>query len=594
MSAFEIRIDGFHLDGEPFRIIAGAMHYFRVHPAYWKDRMQKMRLMGLNTLETYVAWNMHEPRPGEFVFDGWMDLPRYIEVAGEVGLKVIVRPGPYICSERDMGGLPAWLLKDRQMRLRCNYAPYLDAVDRYFSELLPRCVPLQVANGGPLIAMQVECEYGLYGNDKTYLTRLEAIMRAQGITVPLVTADGILEETLQYGTLPHVLETANFGSKAETHFKKLREYQPEGPLMCMEFWNGWFDHWGERHHTRTPEDAAAALNEILAAGASVCFYMFHGGTNFGFMNGANHEKGYQPTITSYDFDAPLNEQGNITPKFLAFRDVLRNVAAVPDTELPPPAPTMSIPPFELTESASLFASLDVLSSPVTSATPEPMESLGQSYGFIAYETCITGPRTSAPLTLRDLHDRAHVFVDGELVGIMEREFPAKGIELTIPPEGIVLRILVENMGRINYGSMLCDRKGITDCVMLGRQILHDWTMFPLPLDDLSGLTFKAGAPSKFPAFQRGYFHVEHPEDSFFLTEGWFKGVCWINGFNVGRYWKRGPQQTLYVPKPLFEQGLNEVILLELDGEPTRRVVEFCSHPVLNQTQHVEGQKANTH
>ncbi len=587
MSDFKIRENAFCLDGEPFRIIAGAMHYFRVHPEYWKDRMQKMRLMGINTLETYVAWNLHEPRPGTFDFDGWMDLPRYIEMAGEVGLKVLVRPGPYICSEWDLGGLPAWLLKDPGMRLRCSHAPYMDAVSRYYSELLPRLAPLQIPDGGAIIAMQIENEYGSYANDKSYLEILEGLLRKEGITVPLFTSDGPSDEMLQYGTLPHILKTANFGSGAEGAFNKLREYQPEGPLMCMEFWNGWFDHWGEEHHTRTPEDAAAALDEILAAGASVCFYLFHGGTNFGFMNGANHENGYQPTITSYDSDAPLNEQGNTTPKFLAFRDVLRKVAAVPDTELPPPAPTMSIPPFELTESASLFASLDVLSSPIASATPEPMESLGQSYGFIAYEACITGPRTSAPLTLRDLHDRAHVFVDGALVGILEREFPAKGIELAIPPEGIVLRILVENMGRINYGGMLCDRKGITDCVMLGRQILHGWTMFPLPLDDLSSLTFKAGAPSTCPVFLRGTFHVEHPEDSFFLPKGGSKGVCWINGFNVGRYWKRGPQQTLYVPKPLFKQGRNEVILLELDGEPTGREVEFCSHPVLDQTQHVK-------
>ncbi len=575
MSMFEIKDNAFCLDGERFRLLAGAMHYFRVHPAYWKDRMQKMQLMGLNTLETYVAWNMHEPKPEEFVFDGWMDLPHYIEIAAELGLKVIVRPGPYICSEWEFGGLPAWLLKSPGMRLRCNYAPYLDAVERFFSELLPRLAPLQISNEGPIIAMQIENEYGSYGNDKAYLGRLEEMMRAQGITVPLFTSDGATDEMLQYGTLPHILKTANFGSNAESQFKKLREYQPEGPLMCTEFWNGWFDHWGEEHHTRAPEDAAAALDEILAAGASVCFYMFHGGTNFGFMNGANHGEHYQPTITSYDDDAPLDEQGNITPKFRSFRDVISKVAEVPDTPLPSPAPTMSIPPFELAESASLFASLNGLSSPIASATPEPMERLDQNYGLIAYETRITGPRKSAPLTIRDLHDRAHVFVDGQLVGIMEREFPERTINLTIPPGGVVLKLLVENMGRINYGNHLDDRKGITDCVMLGQQILYGWTIYPLPLDDLSCLEFETGAPSDYPAFYRGCFHVASPEDSFFSPAGWSKGVCWINGFNVGRYWKRGPQQTLYVPKPLFQEGRNEIVLLELDGTD-RNVVEFCS------------------
>jgi len=591
MSTFEIRDNAFYLDERPFRIIAGAMHYFRVHPAYWKDRMQKMQLMGLNTLETYVAWNIHEPRPGDFLFDGWADLVLYIETAHELGLKVIVRPGPYICSEWDFGGLPAWLLKEPGMKLRCNHAPYLDAVERFFSELLPKLAPLQLSNGGAIIAMQIENEYGSYGNDKTYLARLEEMMHAQGITVPLFTSDNASDAMLQGGTLPHILKTANFGSKAAEQFAKLREYQPEGPLMCMEFWNGWFDNWGEKHHTREPEDAAKALDEILSAGASVCFYMFHGGTNFGFMNGANNHEQYQPTITSYDSDAPLNEQGNITPKFRAFRDVISKYAEVPNTPLPRPTATMSIPPFALAESAHLLTSLDALSSPIRSAVPESMEMLNQNYGFVAYETKLSGPRQSARLTIRELRDRAHIFINGEFIGIMEQEFPEKTVTISVPTAGAVLTILVENMGRSNYGSKLADRKGITDCVMLGQQILYDWTIYPLPLDDLSRLKFRADAPEGCPTFYRGTFSVDSPEDSFLLPAGWSKGVCWINGFNIGRYWKRGPQQTLYVPKPLFQQGINEVILLELDGTDLP-VIAFCSKPVLDERQPYDGSASN--
>jgi len=540
MSTFTVEKDDFCLDGQPFRILGGAMHYFRVHPAYWKDRMQKMKLMGLNTLETYVAWNMHEPRPGEFVFDGWMDLVKYVETAAECGLNVIVRPGPYICAEWEMGALPAWLLKDPRMRFRCSYGPYLDAVDRYLSELLSRLAPLQISNDGPVIAMQIENEYGSYGNDKQYLEHLEKKMRSEGIDVLLFTSDGAVDIVLRNGTLPHILKTVNFGSRAEKAFEILRRHQPEGPLMCMEFWNGWFDHWGAEHHTRDPEDAAAALDDQLRLGASVNFYMFHGGTNFGFMSGANCGAAYQPTITSYDYDAPLNEQGDVTPKFEAFRKVISKYHDVPDAPLPAPTPTMAIAPFSLPESTGLLTSLDVLSSPVKRCVPEPMEYLDQSYGFILYKTHVTGPTTELPLLIRGLHDRAHVFVNGVLAGILNRESVEDDLKLTIPDAG---------------------------CVILGGPTLFDWVIYPLPLEDLSRLSFRADSLSECPAFYRGQFAVATPQDSFLSLKGWTKGVCWINGFNIGRYWNCGPQQTLYVPRPLFQEGQNEIVLLELDGAP---------------------------
>jgi len=587
MSVFEIKADAYYLNGEPFRIVAGAMHYFRVHPDYWRDRMEKMRLMGLNTLETYIAWNVHEPAPGEYSFAGWTDLERYVGIASDLGLMVIVRPGPYICSEWEFGGLPGWLLKDPGMQLRCNHPAYIAAVERFYGELLPRLAPLQITRGGPIIMMQIENEYGSYGNDSAYLARLESIMREHEIDVPLFTSDGSTDEMLQYGTLPHVHKTVNFGSNAPAHFEQLRRYQPEGPLTCMEFWNGWFDHWGEAHHTRSPEDAAASLREIFDSGGSVCFYMFHGGTNFGFMNGANHADRYQPTITSYDDDAPVNEQGNVTAKFLAFREVLREYVDVPDAPLPPPAPTMAIPDVRLTEAASLMASLDALSRPVTSAMPLPMEMLDQNYGFVLYETRVSGPREESLLTVRELHDRGHIFVDGALIGIVEREFPEKTLSLAIPDGGATLTILVENMGRINYGNRLIDRKGITECVTLGQQILHGWTMRSLPLDDLSAVSFGRRTPIALPGFFRGTFELDEPGDSFLHPAGWSKGIAWINGFNLGSYWSRGPQQTLYVPGPLFRRGENSLVLLELDGAGGD-TVEFLPGPVLDKALPYDG------
>ena len=574
MSTFTVESSGFLLDGKPFRLLAGAMHYFRIHPAYWEDRLRKLRAMGLNTVETCVAWNRHEPAPGEFRFDGRLDLVHYIRCAADLGLHVVVRPGPYICAEWDLGGLPAWLLRDPGMRLRCYHEPYLKAVDRYFDALLPQLAPLQISRGGPILAMQVENEYGSYGNDKAYLQYLADGLRARGIDVPLFTSDGPSDEMLQYGTLPGVLKTVNFGSRAQTALAKLREYQVEGPLMCTEFWDGWFDHWGEEHHARDPEDGVAALDEILAAGASVGLYMFHGGTNPGFMNGANCTDGkYQPTITSYDYDAPLDEAGDPTAKYAAFREVIARHEPLPELPLPEPSPKMAPGTVELTESIGLFEVLDLLSSPVQGAVPEPMEMLGQNYGFILYRTQVTGPRAEARLTIRELHDRALVFASGHLLGVLEREFPEKTLSLEIPPGGVTLEILVENMGRVNFGPNLLDRKGITEGVLLGQQYLFGWTIFPLPLDDLSGLPFSPSHPADIPTFFRGMFQASDARDTFLALPGWTKGVCWVNGFNLGRYWARGPQQTLYIPAPLLREGENELIVFELHGTH-RHMVEF--------------------
>ena len=581
----------FLLNGKPFRILSGAIHYFRVVPEYWRDRLEKAKSFGLNTVETYVAWNLHEPRPGEFHFDGGLDISRFIEIAADLGLKVILRPGPYICSEWDFGGLPAWLLKDPCMQVRCMYPPYLEAVDRFFDDLLSRLTSLLGSNGGPIIAVQLENEYGSFGNDQEYLQYLEDGLRKRGVDVFLFTSDGPSDHHMQGGSLPHLLKTVNFAYGARPAFATLRRYQPEGPLMVTEFWSGWFDHWGERHHLSmgglpTSLLSQWALDKILTSGASVNFYMFHGGTNFGFMNGANlfPWTGYRADVTSYDYDAPLDEAGDASRKFVIYGSQLRRfIPDLPPLTVPPPGRKQAYGPVRLTESVSLFDSLGIKHfRPV----PESMEAFNQAHGFILYRTQVSGPRPAAKLEILELHDRAQVFLNGLTAGILEREFPKRKLSITIPDGGATLDILVENMGRVNYGLYLLDRKGITSGVALGKQFLFGWEIFPLPLDDLTTLRFapleriEGSWRTSMPGFWRGTFPVDDPADTFLALPGWTKGVAWVNSVNLGRYWRRGPQQTLYVPAPLLKKGMNEIIVFELHGL-RQPVVKFVSRPDLN-------------
>jgi beta-galactosidase len=589
MSPLTISSNSFLLDGQPFRILSGAMHYFRVVPAYWRDRLEKMCLFGLNTVETYVAWNLHEPRPGEFHFEAGLDLVKYIETAAQVGLKVILRPGPYICSEWDFGGLPYWLLKDPHMQVRCSYPPYLEAVDRYFDVLLPPLVPLQATHGGPIIAMQVENEYGSYGQDKAYLQHLVDKMRGCGIDVLLFTSDGPRDGTLQGGTLPGLLPTVNFAFNAPEALAKLRSYQPEGPRMVTEFWSGWFDHWGEPHHISADGEASIersvqTLDAILATGASLNFYMFHGGTNFGFMNGANLElSGYHADVTSYDYAAPLDEAGDPAPRFAAYREVLRKYAHLPEAPLPPARPKKAYGRVTFKESVGLFDALDVLSQKRSSLTPDPMESFDQDYGFILYRTHISGPRPEGTFFAHEVRDRALLFLDGQLQAVLERETGREYASFSVPPEGVTVDLLVENMGRVNFGPGLHDRKGIVGGVAFDWQIQFGWEVYPLPLNDLSRLKFAPAGSEKFPAFFRLTFDVDTPADTYLALPGWTKGVAWINGFNLGRYWERGPQRTLYVPAPLLKTGENELIIFELHTAQDLSVIpsaEFRAQPEL--------------
>lgn len=563
----------------PTRIISGVIHYFRVVPEYWEDRLIKLRECGFNTVETYIPWNLHEPEEGSFCFDGIADIERFINTAEKVGLYVIIRPSPYICAEWEFGGLPSWLLKDKHIRLRCMDPLFLEKVDAYYDTLMPLLVPHLCTNGGPIIAMQIENEYGSYGNDQKYLQYLKDAMEQRGVDVLLFTSDGPTDSMLQGGMAEGVLATVNFGSRVKESFDILEEYQPGKPLMCMEFWNGWFDHWGEEHHTRSAEDVAKTLDEMLQRNASVNFYVFHGGTNFGFYNGANHGEKYEPTTTSYDYDVLLTEHGVPTEKYYAVRNVIEKYIPLSPLALPEPIPAKDFGEIQMTKSANLFDSLNVLSNLVEKTCPETMEELGQDYGFIYYETMVSGPRKDNKLTLQDVHDRALVYLDGRYIATVERWNP-QGITLDIPKEGAKLGILVENMGRINYGPLLKDYKGITEGVRLNGQFLFHWTIYSLPLKNLTALDFKdITVKENVPQFYKGVFNMDEPADTFLNFQGWTKGVAYINGFNLGRYWEIGPQQTLYIPAPLLKKGENEIILFELHGTK-KASIHLSDTPVL--------------
>jgi beta-galactosidase len=580
MSALTYNQKSFLLNDKEIRLLSGAMHYFRTVPEYWEDRLIKLRECGFNTVETYVAWNLHEPEEGQFVFEGIADIETFIKTAEKVGLHVIVRPGPYICAEWEFGGFPYWLLTVPNIQLRCYNQPYLEKVDAFFDVLFERLQPLLRSNGGPIIAIQVENEYGSYGNDQKYLQYMRDNIQKRIGQELLFTSDGPAPSMLHGGMIEGVLETVNFGSRTESAFDQLKQYQPNAPLMCMEFWHGWFDHWGEEHHTRSSESVIETLESILEQNGSVNFYMAHGGTNFGFYNGANHnEEVYQPTITSYDYDGLLTESGDVTEKFFAVRKTFEKYVDLPETKLPPVTPKKQYGEVHFDERVALLDSLNQLSSPQQSQTPLTMEEYGQDYGFIVYETVIKGAYGKQTITVQDVHDRGQIYLNGEYAGLVERIGGRRSIEVNITEEETKLQIVVENMGRVNYGPFLKDFKGITEGVRAGNQFLFGWTVYPLPLKDLSALKFtRDEIKENHPYFHRGTLKIDEAVDTFIDMSGWTKGVVFVNGHNLGRYWEIGPQQTLYVPAPFLHKGENEIVVLELHDH--KESIRFVDQPVL--------------
>lgn len=574
-------------EGRPHRILSGSLHYFRVHPEQWTDRLERLAALGLNTVDTYVPWNFHERTPGDVRFDGWRDLDRFVRLAQETGLDVMVRPGPYICAEWDNGGLPAWLTGTPGMRPRTSYGPFLAAVERWFDALVPRIAALQAGRGGPVVAVQIENEYGSYGDDRDYVRRVRDALTARGITELLYTADGPTELMLDAGTLEGELAAATFGSRPEEAARLLRARRPDEPFLCAEFWNGWFDHWGEPHHVRPAHSAAGNVGRILDAGGSVSLYMAHGGTNFGLWAGANHDgERLQPTVTSYDSDAPIAENGALTPKFFALRERLTAAGGGPAPDAPLPADPPLLPARELpvTRGAALLDALRAVAEPVRSPVPLSFEELGQASGLVLYTAEPLLPAGSHELTVTGLHDRAQVFLDGAPVAVLDRE--TSSCRVTGTGARARLELLVENQGRINYGPLLGQGKGILGGVRVERRLVHGWSMRRLPLDAWSpgdlARAVSLAPPGAAAGFATARLTVDEPADTFLALPGFGKGFCWAGGRLLGRYWERGPQRTLYVPRPFLHAGENTLTVLELERFGDH--LALCERPALGEPQ----------
>ncbi|MFE5616363.1 beta-galactosidase family protein [Streptomyces sp. NPDC056524] len=572
MSTFAVGDEDFLLDGRPVRLLSGALHYFRVHEEQWGHRLEMLRAMGLNCVETYVPWNLYEPEPGRFGDVG--ALGRFLDAVARAGMWAIVRPGPYICAEWENGGLPHWLTGRLGRRVRSEDPEYLAHVERWFRRLLPQVVERQIGRGGPVIMVQVENEYGSYGSDQGYLRQVADLLLDCGVEAPLFTSDGPEDHMLTGGSVPGVLATANFGSGARKAFAVLRRHQPSGPLMCMEFWCGWFDHWGTEHSVRDAADAAAALREILECGASVNVYMAHGGTNFAGWAGANragelHEGELLPTVTSYDYDAPVDEAGLPTEKYWRFREVLARYAEGPLPDVPAP-PRRIAGPVEaaLTEWAPLEEVLEVLGDEESRApVPRTFEELGVDRGLVRYRLEVPGPRRPYPLSVSGLRDRAVVYVDGVRAGVLTSEDAV----LPEPVAGpAVVELWVESLGRVNYGPRQAEPKGITGGVRHERQYVHGVRSRGLRLDAFEAaavakVPFRPVADGKLPGLHRAVVEVSGPGDAALSLPGGTRGFVWVNGFCLGRYWSAGPQESLFVPGPVLREGANDVWVLELEG-----------------------------
>ena len=560
---FQIKNNQFLKNGKPIKIISGAVHYFRNMPDTWDDIFKKLKALGCNCVETYCAWNMHEKIQGQYDFSGNLDIAAFIRMAQKEDLMVIVRPGPYICAEWEFGGLPWWIMVNDDMEIRCMNKQYIQCFEAYLDKLFEEIRPLLCTNGGPIIMLQCENEYGYYGDDKDYLEYLAKSYKEKGIDVPLFTSDGTQEKYLIDGSIDGLLTTLNFGSRVEENFKAFNSLYPDKPKMCMEMWNGWFDAWGDsKHHTTSAEDYAAVVDDMLKIG-SVNMYMFIGGTNFGFTSGANHYEKFAPDVTSYDYDALLTEAGDVTPKYYAVRNVIKKYVDTPLPSVPANRPKKAYGKFLLTQKTGLFANLNNISKPIKSEIPKHMEKYGIGYGYIAYETVLNREYIDAVLSLESLGDRAHVYLNHNLIGIL---YIDEDLSIKINAQkGDTLTILCENMGRANFGPKMMRKKGIAGRCLIDGKIHFNWNVYPLPMDNLSNLDFSENQFNEKSGFYKGSVDIDEPYDTFLKLENFKKGFVTINGFNIGRYWEIGPQKTLYVPKSILQKGENEFIVFESDG-----------------------------
>jgi beta-galactosidase len=583
---FEVGNKTFLLNGKPFVVKAAEMHYPRIPQEYWEHRIKMCKALGMNAICLYVFWNIHEPEEGQFDFTGNNDVAAFCRLAQKHGMYLILRPGPYVCAEWEMGGLPWWLLKKKDVALRTQDQYFMERVRLFMAEVGKQLGGLQLANGGNILMVQVENEYGAYGIDKPYVAEVLDIVKASGFDkTPLFQCDW--SSNFENNALDDLLWTVNFGVGAniDEQFKRLKELRPETPLMCSEYWSGWFDHWGAKHETRSADELVAGMKQMLDKNISFSLYMTHGGTSFGHWAGANFP-GYVPDCTSYDYDAPVSESGRATPKYFKVRELLQTYLSegeiLPD--VPDSIPTISIPSITFNEIAPLF---DNLPEPVTGENIQSMEFFNQGWGSILYRTTLKQSAGRQFLKVTEAHDWAQVFIDGERIGILNR---LKGeSSLSLPPvnEGAVLDILVEAMGRRNFGAGVLDYKGITEKVEIINKNdtaeLKDWKVYSFPVNYAFAKNKKyvpINGSTSAPVYYRTVFHLNKTGDTFLDMSNWTKGMVYVNGHNIGRFWEIGPQQTLYMPGCWLRKGKNEIIVLDMAGteNPT---VSGLRQPVLD-------------
>jgi len=555
----------FLLDGKPIQVISGEMHPARIPREYWRHRIQMAKAMGCNTIAAYIFWNYHEPVEGQFDFKtGNHNIAEFIKICQEEGMWVMLRPGPYVCAEWEFGGLPPYLLRIPDIKVRCMDPRYIAATERYIKALANEVRDLQITKGGPIVMVQIENEYGSYGNDKNYLYKLKSLWDENGIDVPYYTADGPTAYMLEAGTVAGAAIGLDSGG-SDGAFAAAERQNPNVPAFSSESYPGWLTHWGEKFAKPSVEGIVKEIKYLMDHKRSFNFYVIHGGTNFGYTAGANSGgKGYEPDITSYDYDAPINEQGRVTKKYTALRDLIasylpkgKKLPAIPEA-----IPTTTIAPVQMETYSSIW---EHLPTPVASVQPKPFEAYGQDYGFMLYKTKLIGHH-SGRLRITDLHDYATVYLNGKYVGKIDRRLGENTIQL--PKSDVmnpILEIFVEGMGRINFAEHLIDRKGITDRVTLNGMTLMNWEVYGLPMDEASIERLSPSRPEKDKPGQyfKGSFELDQVADTYIDMSNYKKGVVWVNGHNLGRYWEIGPQKRLYCPAPWLKKGHNEILVFDL-------------------------------
>ncbi|HEY1194742.1 glycoside hydrolase family 35 protein [Flavobacterium sp.] len=574
----------FELNGKPFVIRAAELHYPRIPREYWEHRIQMCKAMGMNTICIYTFWNLHEQKEGVYDFSGQNDVAAFVELIKKNGMYCIVRPGPYVCAEWDMGGLPWWLLKKDGVEVRkLQDAFYMKSVGSYLNKIGQELAPFQIQNGGNIIMVQVENEYGVWGDDGQYMSAIRNLIRASGFDkVQLFRCDWA--SNFDRYQVSGVASTLNFGagSNIENQFKKFKTVYPDAPLMCSEYWTGWFDQWGRPHETRGTETFLGSLKDMMDQKISFSLYMAHGGTSFGQWAGANSPP-YAPTVSSYDYDAPISESGKPTEKFYAIRELLKNYLNEGESIAPMPSENskfISLPEILFSEKAALFENLK---SPNETEYPKSMEFFDQGWGRILYRTTISANNSERILKIDNVHDYAVIYLNNKFIGKLDRRFNETSIKLPAFKKDAQLNILVESTGRVNYGQGIIDRKGIDGKAYIldskEKIEIRNWEVYNFPVDASFQEDLKYGdLKVEGPGWYKSSFELSNTGDVYIDMRGWGKGMVWVNGYNLGRYWKIGPTQTMYLPGEWLNKGNNEIIVFDLESH-RRPTIRSASAPV---------------